>query len=307
MRRSGLALALAALLLAAGCGRSSRRAAAPLPPEPLPPSSEPAAAEPATPSARVPDKQPRVPKPGDPLPPRQIGSFEERHYNNESGQDLPYLLYRPAAIEPGKTYPLVLFLHSAKGSGSDDLNEAALNRMTGLAYWTAEEIQQRFPCFVVAPRADPTVAPTWVRQWRSTPDPAPHLREPLELAVELVRDQLSAELPIDDRRLYVTGYSMGAFGAWIAISRHPGVFAAAVPIAGGGDPTHIVEADAAVWAVHGGADTVVPASRSREMIEALRSVGREPLYTEIPGVGHNAFRYALEIPGLIEWLFDQRR
>jgi predicted peptidase len=36
-------------------------------------------------------------------------------------------------------------------------------------------------------------------------------------------------------RLYITGLSMEGFGTWDAIQRKPELFAAAVPICGGGD------------------------------------------------------------------------
>ncbi|MBI1355581.1 MAG: hypothetical protein GC160_14680 [Acidobacteria bacterium] len=177
----------------------------------------------------------------------------------------------------------------------------------GLDYWTSPEVQEAHPSFVVAPLANPEAAPTWVRNWRPSPDPRPEQREPLELAVELIRDNLPRYLPIDADRLYVTGYSMGAFGAWIAISRHPSLFAAAVPISGGGDPTHVAETQAAVWAFHGAADAVVPASRSREMVQALEAAGKPVRYTQLPGDGHFIWRSALQTQGLTDWLFEQHR
>jgi predicted peptidase len=100
---------------------------------------------------------------------------------------------------------------------------------------------------------------------------------------------------------------MGGFGAWIAISRYPDKFAAAIPICGGGDPSAIGATTAKVWAFHGSADTVVPPRRSREMIQALRRAGADPRYIEYSGVGHNAWERAYREPELIGWLFAQRR
>jgi predicted peptidase len=104
------------------------------------------------------------------------------------------------------------------------------------------------------------------------------------------------ELAIDSHRTYVIGYSMGAFCTWGLISRFPTLFAAAVPIAGGGKPngriaivacktlactfplsmhlfvvnacheteandfifTQLQNTQAQVWAFHSKADTVIP-------------------------------------------------
>ncbi|MBT6769502.1 MAG: prolyl oligopeptidase family serine peptidase [Opitutales bacterium] len=41
---------------------------------------------------------------------------------------------------------------------------------------------------------------------------------------------------MDRKRIYVTGLSMGGFGTWDIIQRQPKVFAAAMPVCGGGDP-----------------------------------------------------------------------
>lgn len=226
---------------------------------------------------------------------------------SEAGQALPYLLYSPAGLEPGRKYPLILFLHSASASGSDGFTQYDANRLTGLDLWISDAVQRKHPSFVLAPRMDFSAAPTWVRQWRPTPDPAEDEREPLELAIELLRHELTSQLPIDAGRLYVTGYSMGAFGAWIGISRHPELFAAAVPIAGGGDPSHVANTDTAVWAFHGDADQVVPVERSREMVDAMEAFDKPVRYTELPGLGHHVFREALDTPGLIEWLFEQSK
>jgi dipeptidyl aminopeptidase/acylaminoacyl peptidase len=37
------------------------------------------------------------------------------------------------------------------------------------------------------------------------------------------------------------------------------------------------------WVWHGAADGVVPVEESRRMVEALRAVGAEVTYTELPG------------------------
>ena len=46
-------------------------------------------------------------------------------------------------------------------------------------------------------------------------------------------DHVQSKLAIDQRRVYVSGLSMGGFGAWRLIAKYPDRFAAAVPVCGG--------------------------------------------------------------------------
>ena len=45
---------------------------------------------------------------------------------------------------------------------------------------------------------------------------------------------LQAQYSIDKRRVYLLGMSMGGLGTWMCGARHPEIFAALVPICGGG-------------------------------------------------------------------------
>jgi poly(3-hydroxybutyrate) depolymerase len=130
---------------------------------------------------------------------------------------------------------------------------------------------------------------------------------PLRLTLEVL-GQLRKEFSLDERRLYITGLSMGGYGTWDAIERHPALFAAAVPVCGGGDEALAARIkDIPIWCFHGGADNVVPVGRSRNMIEAIKAAGGKPKYTEYPGVGHNSWDKAYSEPELAGWLFAQRR
>jgi predicted peptidase len=62
-----------------------------------------------------------------------------------------------------------------------------------------------------------------------------------------------------------------------------------------------------VWAWHGDADDVVPVSRSRVMIEAIRAAGGSPRYTELAGVGHDSWTPAYHSRELLDWTFSQRK
>lgn len=220
------------------------------------------------------------------------------------GVSLPYRLLTPKA-EPDQRYPLVLFLHGAGERGADNRNQLTHGVRPLL------DIQERFPCFVAFPQCPE--GRQWVNvPWAGGSYSTERVKESEELraAIDLVR-ALQTEFPdaIDPGRLYVMGLSMGGYGTWDAAVRHPGLFAAAVPVCGGGDPS---KADAIrrlpLWAFHGDRDTVVPPAASRDMIEALTKVGaKHARYTEYPGVGHDSWNKAWAEPGLWEWLFAQKR
>ena len=215
-----------------------------------------------------------------------------------------YRLLRPAAMEPGKKYPLVLFLHGAGERGSDNLAQ-----LKYLPTWLAEPgLRDRHPCFVVAPqcRADHQWAPyDWAAKTSSPL--AATLTTDLAAAVAAVDAVVAAEA-IESERIYLSGLSMGGYGAWELAARMPERFAAVAPICGGGD-----EAQAAklvglpVWCFHGADDKVVPVERSRSMVAAIKAAGGEPKYSELPGVGHDSWTPAYRDSELLDWLFRQRR
>jgi predicted peptidase len=215
-----------------------------------------------------------------------------------------YRLLRPVKVEPGKTYPLVLFLHGAGERGSDNLAQ-----LKYLPTWLAEpEWRERYPCYVVAPqcRADHRWAPYDWSDKQSSPL-APEPTGDLAAAVAAVDAVLAAE-PIDPARIYLTGLSMGGYGAWELVARMPQRFAAVAPICGGGDESQARKlVGLPIWCFHGADDKVVPVARSRSMVAAIKAAGGDSKYTELMGVGHDSWTPAYRESGLLDWLFQQRR
>lgn len=101
---------------------------------------------------------------------------------------------------------------------------------------------------------------------------------------------------------------MGGFGTWDAIQRKPDLFAAAVPICGGGDISKARRlTQLPIWAFHGAEDNLVNPKWSREMVDAVKKAGGDPIYTEYPGVGHHSWVHAYADPELFQWLFKQKK
>lgn len=201
---------------------------------------------------------------------------------------MPYVVYVPRDYTPTQKYPVILFLHGAGERGSDGIRQTQVG--IGAAIRTYPE---RFPCLVVMPQCP---ADRW---WRG---------EELEAAYQCLQQTLR-EFSCDPQRVYLTGLSMGGFGSWELAAKYPDAFAAVIPICGRGNP-----ADAAklknlpIWVFHGEADTLVPPTFSREMVEALQKAGSTRVkYTELPGVGHNSWDPAYSSAEVIRWLLEQRK
>jgi predicted peptidase len=229
--------------------------------------------------------------------------YEAKTYRNAAGQTMPYRLLRPEKIEPDKTYPLVFFLHGVGERGTD--NGKQLNPCGGV--FAQAENRRKYPCFFVAPQCPTT--DRWANvDWAVTSRPmSEEPCPPLKLAKELL-DRLAAELPADKGRLYITGTSMGGFGVWDAVQRWPDCFAAAVPVCGGGDVAQAKRLkDLPLWAFHGGLDVLVPPSRTTAMINAIRQSGGTPKMTIYPFVSHICWFRAYADPGLLAWLFAQKK
>jgi len=223
----------------------------------------------------------------------------------EAGQAVEFRsqLLAPPAIEPGRRYPLVVFLHGAGERGRDNEKQLAY-----LPTWMAEPaVRERHPCFLLAPQCredERWVDVSWA-DGKSTPQGPPTTDM---LAVIAALNAVVAAEPVDPGRISLTGLSMGGYGTWDLAARQPERFAAILPICGGGDETAAPRlAKLPIWCFHGDADEVVPVERSRSMVAAVRAAGGSPKYTEFRGVGHDSWTPAYRDAAVLDWLVSQRQ
>ena len=226
------------------------------------------------------------------------------------GSSYKYQVFVPENYSSAKKWPIVLFLHGAGERGSDGLVQTEVGIGTAI-----RRDRSRFPAIVVIPQCLPD-------HWWSEP-----------AMEEMALGALAAatkEFHGDLKHTYLTGLSMGGYGTWAIATRHPGKFAAIVPICGGiATPERLRQAypelaknslpdepksytDVAakigktpVWIFHGGADPVVPVEGSRKMNDALKAAGGEVRFTEYPGVGHDSWNKAYDEPELMTWMLSK--
>ncbi len=196
---------------------------------------------------------------------------------------LRYLLYLPEGYDAaGKPWPLVLFLHGSGERGADltAVTRQGLPKLAG---------GRSLPFILVAPQvADGEI-------WSAD-------------ALKALLDELQATLRVDPDRVYLTGLSMGAFGAWDLAIANPDRFAALLVISGGGNPVEVCRLkNVPVWIVHGRKDDVIPVSWAEELGQRLERCAGRVKVTIDPDAGHDAWSRTYEDPAVLDWMLAQRR
>lgn len=221
---------------------------------------------------------------------------------------LPYRLFFPVNYDPGKKYPLVIFLHGVGERGDDNEIQITFDQ-TPPVLLISEANLEKYPCFILAPQCPGDKR--WVEApWETgsyVQDDVP-ISIPAAMLVDVI-DILCKKYSIDNKRLYLTGLSMGGFGTWDLITRFPEKFAAAAPVCGVSDASKAaLIKDLPIWAFHGDKDDVVPVKGTREMVESLKRCGSTTIkYTEYAGVDHISWNKAYTTEGFFDWMFSQKK
>lgn len=234
----------------------------------------------------------------------QSSRFSKRQYISPQGDTLNYRLLSPD-YDTGRKYPLVVFLHGSGERGRD--NEAQLQ--WGVLNFSSDENMMMYPAFVVAPQCPPGMSwSNFTREEnRSDLKLSPKPSRPMELLIALI-DSLKNRMKVDVARIYITGLSMGGYGTFDAIQRYPDLFAAAVPVCGGGDTSRVsLIKHLPIWIYHGTEDPAVSPVLSLNMVNALNNAGAMPGFTLIPEVGHFSWIAAYSDRKMLQWLFRQHK
>ena len=197
-----------------------------------------------------------------------------------------------------KKWPIILFLHGRGERGSEGMWQTQI----GIAE-AVRNHPDRWPFVIVMPQCPPSA------HWT---DPAM-----LEMAMAAL-DQESAEFHGDPARTYLTGLSMGGYGAWELAKAHPHRWAA-IAIAAGGvfwsyEPERWQQAatlpaeyaravgHTPVWLFHGSLDTTVLPRQSELMFDAFKAAGGNIRFWLYQGMLHDCWTRAYDEPDLPRWL-----
>jgi predicted esterase len=202
-----------------------------------------------------------------------------------------YMLYLPEGYETDttKSWPLLFFLH---GYGDRGSNLLVLAKASPFMY-----IREKGPLpFIIA-------APLLTDQGGTYTFP----NEYMDGAMAEIR----ANFRVDDKRIYLTGLSMGGEGTWKFALHQPDLFAAIAPLSAYYSPATpemmATIKNLPVWAIHGADDTVVPLSRGEEPVNALKQAGGNIKFTILPGHDHDVWTDTYLDPAFYNWLLQQKK
>jgi len=240
----------------------------------------------------------------------QYAQYQKNVFTDKAGHVLPYRLLPPVVAEPDSSYPLIVFLHGSGERGEE--NERQL--IHGGKLFADSMRRVKFPAYVLFPQCPKGI--TWSSVKIDTSryplilsyDYRSEQVWPMTATIELI-EYISNTYRINKSRIYISGLSMGGMGVFEFVYRYPKLFAAALPICGGGNTKQydkrVREVPFRIY--HGAADKAVDVEESRRMAKRLKEIGCKVDYIEYPGVGHNSWNNAFADPEFLTWMFEQKQ
>ena len=211
--------------------------------------------------------------------------YVQKQWQTDSHHPFYYVEYLPKDYDPAKEYPLVFFLHGA-GERVQDPHQAMFH---GYMKYVREQGKE-YPFIFIAPQCIGNA------YWGSYTE-----------SLSAFLDYILETYPVDRRRVYLTGLSMGGTGTWMFAMARPNTFAAIMPVCGSGIYWNVANLlKTPIYMVHGDCDTCVPISGSVEMLTSINSRGGNAKLKICYGVGHDAWNYAYTDDSLLEWMLSQR-
>jgi len=228
--------------------------------------------------------------------------FAKESFRSGDGIVFPYRLSSPVRIEDGQQYPIVMLFHGAGERGSNN-EDRVLKHFLALVQRPDFRLDEVFVLALQCPEDMRWVEVDWnLPSHRQPKQPS----KPMAAVYELLHS-LEASLPIDTKRRYGIGLSMGGFAVWDVLSRWPDLLAAGVAVCGGGDELAVLNIHAPVWVFHGSNDGLINVERSRAMVRALERLKKPWRYTEYAGEGHGSWLPAFQEKELLTWMFSNQR
>lgn len=216
-----------------------------------------------------------------------------------TSSNVAYLEYLPQGYSSNSNlYPLVISLHGIKEKGTTSTDPATLKSSVqrvanvGLPKYVKYGAQYKF--ILISPQLKSNYG-TW---------PASYVMDVINYARKTLR--------VDPKRIYITGLSLGGFGAWTTLGAYPEVFAAALPICAGGNALSKASAIAAenvpVWGFHGDADNIVSYTVTTKMINAINGCTPKPSplakATLFAGMGHTIWDKVYNQTDALDWMLS---
>lgn len=208
-----------------------------------------------------------------------------------------YLEYLPQGYNSNSNrYPIVISLHGIgeKGTSSNDpaLVKESVWKVANVSLARYVKDGKQYPFILISPQLKSSYG-TW----------------PADYVMDVI-NHVKKYLRVDDRRIYLTGLSLGGFGVWKTVGAYPNTFAAIAPICSGGSALSqacaIANSDVPVWTFHGDKDGVVSCQVSIKMVNALNACTPKPSplakITIFPGLGHAIWNKVYKETNVLNWM-----
>jgi predicted peptidase len=204
-----------------------------------------------------------------------------------------YIVITPQTYktERDRRWPMIVYLHGGEEGGGD------INFLTQHSLPKIVLEDPDFPFVLLVPQI--AAGKTWEA----------------DALLPLIK-QVSRTYRVDAHRVYVTGISLGGYGAWDLAVRHPETIAAVAPIAGGGNTIDLKMAEGGrldalksigIWAFHGNGDTAVDASESQRMVGEFQRIGNSSARVTVFTGPHDIWDRAYRDPALYTWFLQHAR
>lgn len=175
----------------------------------------------------------------------------ERFLHESGDNKIPYRILQPLVFKTSKRYPLIITLHNSSRIGID--NESQLEPLAKI--WLLPGIRKRYPAFVLAPQFSKPSSNYEVDSYSVL------ISKPSQEAAEILVlvKELMLRYPIDPKRIFWVGYSMGASTAQNLMNLQPDLFAGLVSIVGVPDTSNIdLWSKKPIYLIHGALDNENP-------------------------------------------------
>lgn len=209
-----------------------------------------------------------------------VPDIQEKILTLEDGVDLRYTLSLPPSLSANKPSPLVLVLHYG-GRISPYYGKDIL-------VYLVEPALRELDAVMVSPDCPG-------QSWNNPGS---------ERAVMSLLNHVMINYPIDKQKIVVTGYSMGAFGTWHLVSRHPHLFSAAIPVSGiPREEIQLEETETSFYVIHSRDDELIPLAGVENFVQEWKSKGLDVRLEVASGIGHYDYSgYVQPLRKTVAWL-----
>lgn len=199
-------------------------------------------------------------------------------------ENITYAVKYPNNYVEGRKYPTIMYLHGAGNRGND------INMVLTSTYYSVTDEYEDFPFVTVSPQCNETC---WFDMFER---------------LKRLAKKISNESFCDAERFYLMGLSMGGYATWQLGISCPELFAAMVPICGGG-MNWLSErlVNMPIWAFHGSADERVYPDETRFFVNKINKCGGNAKLTVYEGVDHDCWTQTYQNPEVFAWLLKQRK